>query len=137
MRIIWKIGASLPAVLFMVMGLGWLLAPGLVSEQMRMPLLEGDGRSTQIGDLAAFFLTMGGTILIALRTNRSVWLYPPIMLLLLSATGRVIAWLAHGAGLTLDMILVEVVVAGTLFMLARKLGVDEAKPRVASRGRQS
>lgn len=131
MRIIWKIGASLSAVLFISMGLGWLLAPGLVSEQMRMPLLEGDGRSTQIGDLAAFFLTMGGAILIALRTNRSVWLYPPI-LLLLAATGRVIAWLGHGAGLALDMILVEVVVAGTLFMLARKMGVDEAKARVAS-----
>lgn len=130
MRKIWKIGASLPAVVFILMGLGWLLAPGLVSEQLRMPLLEGDGRSTQIGDLAAFFLTMGGAILIALRTNRSVWLYPPIMLLLFAATGRVIAWLAHGAGLTLDMILVELVVAGALFMLARKMGVDEAKPRV-------
>lgn len=132
MRKIWKIGASLPAVLFMVMGLGWLLAPGLVSEQMRMPLLEGDGRSTQIGDLAAFFLTMGGAILIALRTNRSVWLYPPIMLLLFAATGRAIAWLGHGAGLALDMILVEVFVAGALFVLARKMGADETKPRVTS-----
>lgn len=131
MRKIWKIGASLPAVGFILTGLGWLLAPGLVSEQLRMPLLEGDGRSTQIGDLAAFFLTMGGAILIALRTNRSVWLYPPIMLLLFAATGRVIAWLAHGAGLTLDMMLVELVVAGALFMLARKMGVDEAKPRLA------
>lgn len=131
MRIIWKIGASLPAVVFILVGLGWLLAPGLVSEQMRMPMLEGDGRSTQIGDLAAFFLTMGGAIWIALRTNRSVWLYPPIMLLLFAATGRVIAWLAHGAGLPLDMILVEFVVAGALFMLARKMGVDEAKSRVA------
>lgn len=132
MRIVWKIGASLAAVVFILVGLGWLLAPGLVSEQMRMPMLEGDGRSTQIADLAAFFLTMGGAILIALRTNRSVWLYPPIMLLLFAATGRVIAWLAHGAGLALDMILVEVVVAGSLFMLARKTGVNEAKLRVAS-----
>lgn len=79
MRIIGKIGASLPVVAFILIGLGWLLAAGLVSEPMRMPMLEGDGRSTQIGDLAALFLTMGGATLIALRTNRPVWLYPPIM----------------------------------------------------------
>lgn len=54
------------------------------------------------------------------------------MLLLFAATGRVIAWLGHGAGLALDMILVEVVVAGALFVLARKMGVDEANRRVAS-----
>lgn len=132
MRKVWTIGAGLSAVAFILVGLGWLWAPGLVSARLRMPLLEGDGLSTQIGDLAAFFLTMGGAILIALRTNRSIWLYPPIMMLLFAATGRVIAWLAHGAGLAFDMILVEVVVAGALFMLARKMGVDEAKPREAS-----
>lgn len=132
MRNVWKIGVSLPAMVFILVGLGWLFVPGLVSARMRMPLLEGNGLSTQIGDLAAFFLTMGGAILIALRTSRSVWLYPPIMMLLFAATGRVIAWLAHGAGLALDMILVEVVVAGTLFALARKMGADEAKPLVAS-----
>lgn len=78
MRKVWTIGAGLSAVAFILVGLGWLWAPGLVSARLRMPLLEGDGLSTQIGDLAAFFLTMGGAILIALRTNRSVWLYPPI-----------------------------------------------------------
>ena len=132
MRKVWTIGAGLSAVAFILVGLGWLWAPGLVSARLRMPLLEGDGLSTQIGDLAAFFLTMGGAIMIALRTNRSVWLYPPIMMLLFAATGRVIAWLGHGAGLALDMILVEAVVAGSLFVLARKMGADEFKPRVAS-----
>lgn len=132
MRKVLKTGASLSAVVFILLGLGWLLAPGLVSAQMRMPLLEGDGRSTQIGDLAAFFLTMGGAILIAVRTNRSVWLYPPIMLLVFAATGRVIAWSSHGAGLALDMILVEAAVAGLLFVLARKMGGDQARPPVGS-----
>lgn len=127
----WKIGASLPAVIFILLGLGWLLAPGLVSVQMRMPLLEGDGRSTQIGDLASFFLTLGGGILIALRTNRSVWLYPPIMLLLFAAIGRVIAFIGHGAGLAIDMILVEVVVACSLLVLARKMGAAETQVRGA------
>jgi hypothetical protein len=120
----WKIAAGVPAVVFIVVGLAWLLAPGFVAAQMRMPLLTGDGLSTQIGDLAAFFLTMGGSI--ALLTHRSVWLYPAIMLLTFAAAGRVIAWLAHGAGLTLDMIVVELVVAGLLMVLARKTAADGA-----------
>gem|GEM_PF-4405159 len=69
--------------------------------------------------------------MIALRTNRSVWLYPPIMLLSLAAAGRVIAYLGHGAGLALDMILVEVVVASSLLVLARKMGAAEAQTRGA------
>ena len=117
----WKIAAGVPAVVFLSVGLAWLLAPGLVSAQMRMPLLAGDGLSTQIGDLSAFFVVMGGAIMIALLTNRSVWLYPAIMLLSFAAAGRVIAWLVHGASLPLDMIVVEVIVASLLIMVARKM----------------
>jgi len=92
---------------------------------MRMPLLEGDGLSTQIGDLAAFFLTLGGSIAIALRTDRTIWLFPAIMLLGLAAAGRVIAWLGHGASLLLDMIIVEVAVAGLLILVARKMAAGD------------
>lgn len=117
----WKIAAGVPAVVFVLVGLAWLLTPGFVSAQMRMPLLSGDGLSTQIGDLAAFFLAMGGCIIIALLSGRPTWLYPAIMLLIFAAAGRVIAWLAHGASLPVDMIFVEAVVAGLLVVLARKL----------------
>jgi len=118
-----RIAAGLSAAIFVVIGLAWLLAPHFASARMRMPLLEGDGMSTQIGDLAAFFLVLGGSIAIALATQRSVWLYPAIMLLAFAASGRVIAWLAHGAGLPLDMIVVEVLVAGLLIVLARRMAV--------------
>jgi hypothetical protein len=120
----WKIAAAVPAGVFIVVGLAWLVAPGFVSARMRMPLLDGDGLSTQIGDLGSFFLVLGGSIAIALLTHRSVWLYPAIMLLGFAVAGRVIAWLAHGAGLPLDMIAVEVVVAGLLIVLARKMEAE-------------
>lgn len=122
----WKLAAGVPAAGFIVVGLVWLLAPGFVSAQMRMPLVEGDGLSTQIGDLAAFFLTLGGSIAIALATHRAVWLYPAIMLLTLAAMGRLIAWLAHGAGLPLDMIVVEVAVASLLIVVSRKMTAEGA-----------
>jgi len=121
-----RIAAGIPATVFLVVGLAWLVAPGFVSGQMRMPLLTGDGLSTQIADLASFFLTLGGSILIALVTGRALWLYPAILLLTFGAAGRVIAWAAHGASLPPDMIAVEVVVAGLLTVLARKMATDAA-----------
>lgn len=126
----WRIAAGLPAAVFISVGFAWLIAPEFVSARMRMPLLDGDGLSTQIGDLAAFFLALGTAIIIALQTNRSVWLYPPIMLLVLAATGRVIAWLAHGASLPFDMIVVELVVAGFLIVLARKMAAADAAAKL-------
>ena len=117
----WKIAAGVPATVFIVAGLSWFVAPGFVAARLRMALLEGDGLATQIGDLGSFFLVMGTAITIALVTDRAIWFYPAIMLLAVAATGRVIAWLAHGANLTLDMIVVEVVVAGLLFVVSRKM----------------
>ena len=121
MNNLWKIAAGIAGGLFAVMGLVWLLAPGFVSSQMRMDLLTGDGLSTQIGDLASFFLTLGACIAIALITMRPVWLYPPVMLLGFAAAGRLIAWGLHGAGLAIEMILFEIVVATLLFVVAGKM----------------
>lgn len=125
MQGVWRMAAGVAGVVFIVVGLAWLLAPGFVAAQMRMPLLTGDGLSTQIGDLAAFFLVLGGAIMIALVTRRAVWLYPPIMLLAIAAAGRVVAWLVHGASLPLDMIAVEGIVVGVLILLARKMAAEE------------
>ncbi|MEO1732671.1 MAG: hypothetical protein AAFR45_03440 [Pseudomonadota bacterium] len=117
----WKVAAGLPGLVFVAMGLLWLVAPGFVSGQLRMELLSGDGLSTQIGDLASFFLVMGACILIGLNTGNRVWLYPSIMLLGLAAIGRTISWLFHGAALAIDMIVVEVVVATILIIVSGKL----------------
>ncbi|MTI42164.1 short-subunit dehydrogenase [Roseibium hamelinense] len=125
MGMAFRIAAGVPAIVFIVVGLAWLVAPGFVSAQMLMPLLAGDALSTQIGDLSAFFLTLGGSIMIALVTRRTVWLYPAIMLLAFAATGRVVAWLAHGAGLPPQMIVVEIVVVGVLIVLARRMAAEK------------
>ena len=121
-----KFVAGLASGLFIVVGLAWLVAPGYVSMQMRMPLLDGDGLSTQIGDLAGFFLTLGSSIALTLVTTRGEFLFPAIMLLGFAAIGRVIAWVAHGAGLPLDMIAVEVVLVVLLTLLARQMASDRA-----------
>jgi hypothetical protein len=116
-----RVVTVLPGILFVVIGVGWIIDPASAAAGVGMPLLEGVGRSTQIGDLGAFFLTMGLLILIGVTTLKRVWFYPPMMLLGLAATFRIVAWLVHGAALAGSMIAVEVIVTTLLFVSTIRL----------------
>ena len=82
------------------------------------------GRSSQIGDFASFFLTLGLCILIGVVSERRVWFYPAAMLLLIAATGRVVAWSVHEAALAVGPILFEVVVGGLILFASRIVATD-------------
>jgi hypothetical protein len=116
-----RVVTVLPGILFVVIGVGWIIDPASDAAGVGMPLLEGVARSTQIGDLGAFFLTMGLLILVGVTTLKRVWFYPPMMLLGLAATFRIIAWLVHGAALAGSMIAVEVIVTTLLFVSTIRL----------------
>ena len=113
----------LPAVLFVVTGLRWLIDPAGIAPEFGLVLGEGLGLSSQVGDMSGFFLTLGICMLVALVSGRRVWYYPPAMLLLLTAVGRVIAWLLHDAALV-SQIGVEVVVAVILLIASRRLAQE-------------
>ena len=116
-----KVVVVLPGVLFIVMGVRWLVAPAGIAPEFGFVLADGIGRSSQIGDFASFFLTMGVCILLGVVSGRRVWFYPPAMLLLLAATGRVLAWAVHDAAFATDMILFEVGVGALLLVAPRWL----------------
>lgn len=116
-----KVLVVLPSLLFIVVGLRFLFDPAGAVAELGMPLLDGIGRSTQIGDLSAFFITGGACVLIAVATGRRTWYYPPMMLLGLTAFGRTLAWLVHDAALAVDAIAVEVIVTVLLAVAASKL----------------
>lgn len=120
-----KVLVLLPALLFMFTGARWLVAPGDVGPTLGLGLSEGLGRSTLIGDISAFFLTLGSCILIALITRQRAWYYPPIMLLAFAALGRIIAWLVHDASLALPQIMVELIVAGILLLASGRLPQEQ------------
>jgi hypothetical protein len=90
-----------------------------------MTLLDGVGRSSQIGDVGALFLSMGMMMLIALITAQRGWFYAPALMLSLVAVFRLLAWLIHDAALTLDMIVVEVLVASVLLFAGSRLSQEE------------
>ncbi len=121
MNKILKVLVALPAILFIVTGLRWLVAPAGVAPMFGLTLAEGVGLSSQIGDMSAFFLTCGICMLVALVTGRRVWFYPPVILLLLTAVGRILAWLVHDAALALDLIAPEIIVSVILLVAAKRL----------------
>jgi hypothetical protein len=121
MNRILKVLVLLPAILFIVTGLRWLVAPAGVAPMFGLTLAEGVGLSSQVGDMSAFFLTAGICMLVALVSGSRTWYYPPVMLLLLTAAGRIIAWLVHDAALAADMIGVEVIVSVILLVASRRL----------------
>ena len=108
-------------VLFIVTGLRWLLAPVGVAPEFGLVLSSGVGLSSQIGDMSAFFLTLGVCTLMGLITQRAIWYYPTIILLSLTAVGRLLAWLLHDAALAMNLIAPEVIVALILLIASRRL----------------
>jgi hypothetical protein len=116
-----KLLVLLPAIFFVVTGIRWLVAPAEIAPNFGLTLAEGVGLSTQVGDLTGFFLTLGSCMLIALITERRSWYYPPMMLLAITALGRIVAWLLHDSTLAVSQITVEAVVALILLLASRRL----------------
>ncbi len=110
----------LPAILFVVTGVRWLVAPAGIAPEFGLVLGEGLGLSSQVGDMSGFFLTLGICMLAALVSGRRTWYYPAVLLLSLTAMGRVVAWLLHDAALA-PQIVVEILVAVILVIASRRL----------------
>lgn len=111
---------TIVGVVFALQGVGWILAPARLAESLGMPLLDGLGRSTQVGDFAAFFLTAGITMLIGTRPGRSRVLLFPAGLIGGAAIMRTLAWLFQGADFATTFIVIEVLTAVLLQRGARQ-----------------
>ena len=110
---------ALPAVVFIVIGLRWLVAPDASAAFFGMTIMEGLGLSTQIGDMAAIFLTLGLSVLAGLVSGKRTWFLVPSIFLVLVATARILAWAFHGATFAADMIAQELLIAALWFFGSR------------------
>ncbi|MEM1112845.1 MAG: hypothetical protein AAGI11_13115 [Pseudomonadota bacterium] len=110
----------LPAILFIVMGVRWLVDPAGVAPEFGMTLQTGLGLSAQVGDLSSFFLTLGFCMLLGLVSGQRPWFYAATMILFLAAAGRTVAWLVHDAALAPEIAL-EVIIGIILLVAAKRL----------------
>ena len=115
MKNVLRIVAGLVGILFFLNGLQWIISPANVAESLGMPLLEGVGLSTQIGDLVSFFITVGAMTFIGAISTTRHWFYAPSMLLLVAALYRTLSTLLYGAPFVMSAIVVEVSVG--LFLI--------------------
>ena len=120
-----RIVAGLVGILFFLNGLQWIISPANVAESLGMPLLEGVGLSTQIGDLGSFFITVGAMTLIGAITTTRHWFYAPSMLLLVAALYRTLSTLLYGAPFVMSAIVVEVVVGLFLIFVGSKISMED------------
>jgi hypothetical protein len=121
-----RIIVAIPGVLFLLTGLQWLFDPAAAAEALGLPLLDGLARSTEIGDLGAFFLACSGMILYGAATAKPHWLRAPAILVGSAAFVRTLAWLLHGADFAAAFIAVEVAVAGVLWTVAARSPASSA-----------
>ena len=118
----YRIAAGLLGLFFFVQGINWLANPAAAAGGLGMPLLEGMARSTQIGDLAGFFLCVGGFALFGAYSFRSDFLRAAGILVGLSSITRTIAWAFHDAPFATAFITIEVLAGSALFFCASRVG---------------
>ena len=125
MKNVLRIVAGLIGILFFLNGLQWIISPANVAASLGMPLLEGVGLSTQIGDLGSFFITVGAMTLIGAITTTRHWFFAPSMLLLVAAAYRTLSAVLYGAPFVMSAIIVEVVVGLFLIFAGPRIATED------------
>ena len=95
--------------LFLI-GVIWWLQPATAAEILGASLLDGTGRSTQIGDSGAFFIGAGGLLALGAIRNHAALVISGGLLVGLVIPGRVLSATTHGGTWTPDEIAGECIV---------------------------
>jgi len=101
-------------LLFLVQGAGWIVSPASAAAGLGMPLLDGLARSTQVGDLAAFFVGIGVFCLLGAARGDARWTRAAALLFALAATLRTLAWAVTDAAFATSFIGIELGLAALL-----------------------
>jgi len=125
MKNVLRVIAGLVGILFFLNGLQWIISPANVAASLGMPLLEGVGLSTQIGDLGSFFITVGAMTLIGAITTTRHWFYAPSMLLLVAALYRTLSTILYDAPFVMSAIIVEISVGLFLIFAGSRIATKD------------
>ncbi len=122
-----RVVAGIIGIFFLIQGINWIVIPADAAEALGMHLLDGLGRSTQIGDTASFFLTLGTMSLLGAARSNPQWLRAGAMLLGWAAIARMLAWFLHDAAFAGIFIGVEIVFGAALLFVASRFSAASAR----------
>jgi hypothetical protein len=88
----------------------WWYQPETAAGLLGASLLDGTGRSAQIGDSGAFFMGVGVLLLWGAVRQRSVFILIGGCLVGLVAPGRILSATLHGGAVTTPEVVVECVI---------------------------
>ena len=125
MQNVLRVIAGIAGTLFFLNGLQWIINPASIANSLGMPLLEGVGLSTQIGDLGSFFITVGAMTLIGAITTTRHWFYAPSMLLLVAALYRTLSTVLYDAPFVISAIVVELSLGLFLIFAGSRISAEE------------
>ena len=94
----------------LVIGGMWWYQPETAAGLLGASLLDGTGRSAQIGDSGAFFMGVGVLLLWGAVRQRSVFILIGGCLVGLVAPGRILSATLHGGAVTTPEVVVECVI---------------------------
>ena len=112
--------------LFLI-GVIWWLQPATAAEMLGASLLDGTGRSTQIGDSGAFFIGAGGLLALGAIRSHAVLVISGGLLVGLVIPGRVLSVTTHGGAWTPDEIAGECVVLVVALLTAAAIHRQNAQ----------
>ena len=120
LRLLVQLPPLLIALLFGAQGAMWLINPARAAAFWELPVPEGGiALSSMIGALSGWAMTIAVCLLVGLFRRERVWYYPPIMIFVFLALGRITAGLAHGAPHLPERYIPELVFAGLIFLASR------------------
>ena len=100
MLILLRILTTLSGLGLLLVGIIWWLQPATAAEILGASLLDGTGRSTQIGDSGAFFIGAGGLLALGAIRNHAALVVSGGLLVGLVIPGRVLSATTHGGAWT-------------------------------------
>jgi len=116
----YRVLAALPGIPLLMTAIMLIVQPEQAVGNLGMPLLEGAGLSTQLGDMTSFFLCTSLMCFLGAWKQNAQWLYGASMFLIAVAVFRTLAWAIHGAEFATAAIMIEIVMTLVLVVCARR-----------------
>ena len=108
-------------LIFLMNAANWVVDASAAAEGLGMPLLDGVGRSTQMGDIGGFFLAVAVLFGGGAYREDPQWLRGAALLLASAALMRTLAWLVQGAAFAPNFIVPEIALAAAGLYVASRM----------------